>query len=74
MIKYNITLEFEHNHQIVEFDKFLNEHCKVVDAQILPDTKVLYETDPVFKSISKEYSKVKRIRNKYINDNNGSSN
>lgn len=68
MIKYNITLEFNNEIQIIEFDKFLNEHCNVIDTMILKDTKELYKNDSHFKELTKEYNRVKRLRNEYINE------
>ena len=69
MKKVNITIELKEE-DIIMFNLFMDARFKVIDFIILPDTKNLYETDPTFKALTKEYYKAKKVRNDYINKHN----
>jgi hypothetical protein len=55
--------------KVIEFQRFLDAHIKVVDFRILPDTKRMYEEDEVFQRIDKSVQVAKKVRTVYINDN-----
>lgn len=71
MRTFNFTVEIIDN-DLAEYNllkglnEFLGEALK--DFKKLPDTKKLYETDPNFKKMTKEYYKAKRAREIYINN------
>ena len=65
----NITLKVKED-GVVQLRQFLDEHLEVVDFKILPDTRKMFEEDEGFKSISKNLSRWRKVRDKYINDNN----
>ena len=66
----NITIELDNDEQIHHFEIFLKKNVTVKDFTILSDTKKLYENDIHFKSLTKKYYAVKRLRNDYINKHN----
>ena len=73
MRKINITIEIEDNDLIeLQLLDFLKDSLgdSIVDYQVLPDTKDLYENDSHFKKLTKAYYEAKRIRNDYINEHN----
>ncbi len=65
----NITVKL-HEHQVVKFQQFIEEHVEVLDFKILPDTQKMWDEDEVFQSIVKEQKKHNKLVSKYINDNN----
>ncbi len=65
----NITVKLP-EHQVVKFQQFIEEHVKVLDFKILPDTQKMWDEDEVFQSIVKEQKKHNKLVSKYINDNN----
>ena len=71
MRKINIVFEIPDN-DLVEFnfEKAIRGQFNVVDYQVLPDTKNLYENDTHFKSLTKKYYEIKKLRNDYINEKN----
>ncbi len=42
----NITVKL-HEHQVVKFQQFIEEHVEVLDFQILPDTQKMWDEDEV---------------------------
>ena len=71
MRKINITIEIEDNDLIeLQLLDFLKDSLgdSIVDYQVLPDTKDLYENDSHFKKLTKAYYEAKRLRNDYINE------
>ena len=73
MRKINITIEIEDNDLIeLQLLDFLKDSLgdSIVDYQVLPDTKDLYENDSHFKKLTKAYYEAKRVRNDYINEHN----
>ena len=73
MRKINITIEIEDNDLIeLQLLDFLKDSLgdSIVDYQVLPDTKDLYENDSHFKKLTKAYYEAKRLRNDYINEHN----
>ena len=65
----NITLEVM-DHNVTGLEDHLTEHFNVISYKIIPDTKKLYESDPVFKALVKGVKKAQDIRDKYINEKN----
>lgn len=62
----NITLEVI-DHNVTGLESHLREHFKVISYKIIPDTKQLYETDPMFRKLVKAEKKSRVIKEKYIN-------
>ena len=73
MRKINITIEIEDN-DLIESNliDLLKDALgsSIIDYQVLPDTKELYENDSHFKKLTKAYYEAKRLRNDYINEHN----
>lgn len=68
--KINFTVEIDDNdliehHLIKELNKLLGQ--SMVDYQVLPDTRELYQTDSNFKKLTKIYYDARNKRNDYIN-------
>ena len=69
-MRVNITLEVKDKEQAHHLEKYLRYNMfpdKVVDFINLPDTKELYETDPIFRKLVKNVKDAKRVKNEYIN-------
>lgn len=67
MKKVNLTIELRDNEEIQAFEAWIKRYVKVVDFTHLSDTKELYENDNHFKSLTKDYYRIKKLRNDYIN-------
>ena len=66
----NITLKMP-KEQIAKFEQFCREHHEhLLEFKIMPNTSVMYDSDPVFRELSKLKKKAKVEVEKYINDNN----
>ena len=72
MRKINFTVEIADN-DITELNlhKFLHENLgkSIIDYQVLPNTRKMYEEDATFRKLANEVAKNKRIKNEYINEN-----
>ena len=64
----NLTLELEDN-EIVAFEKWLAQYVKITTSTILPDSKDLYDTDPIYKKMWKKLKEDKKAIYNYIKDN-----
>ena len=69
MIKINITLEIE-KEELNTLEDVLRNRYNVIDLSILPDTKELYNNDPIFKKLVKAVRDAQRVKNDYINEHN----
>ena len=69
MIKINITLEIE-KEELNNLEDVLRNRYNVIDLSILPDTKELYNNDPIFKKLVKAVRDAQRVKNDYINEHN----
>ena len=65
--KLNITIELE-DFETPAFEHWLNDHVKVLDFIVVPDTSELYKNDPLFKKMSKEVKDAKKARDRYYNE------
>jgi hypothetical protein len=65
--KLNITIELD-DHETPAFEHWLNDHVKVLDFLVVPDTSQLYKNDPVFKKLSKCVKDAKKARDRYYNE------
>ena len=68
MRKANITVEYETDKQIFEFELFLRQQIEVVDFTLLPDSQELYDSDNTFKQLCKKVKDARRTRDQYYND------
>ena len=70
-VTLNITLKIEKS-QVLNFEYWLKNklELEVIKSQIVTDTSKMYKEDVYFKNIVKNIKKAKRIRDKYINENN----
>ncbi len=69
----NVTFKIEDNDQIeYAFEKELrsNFNSAITDYQVLPNTKVMYEKDSVYRALCIDYRKLKQKRNDYIYNHN----
>ena len=64
----NITIEID-DFDIVGFESQLRQWLKVIDFTILPDSKDLYNTDPIYKKMWKKLKEDKKAIYNYIKDN-----
>jgi hypothetical protein len=64
----NTTITELDEHQIHYLEIFLQERYLVADFKIVPDTQLLYDTDPVFRDLVKAVRDAQRIKDRYIND------
>ena len=64
----NLTIELS-TEEINNFENWLRNTIKVIDFKVIPDTKNLYDNDPVFRKIVKGIKDAQLIRDRYINDN-----
>ena len=64
----NLTIENLTDDESYHLENMLRKHYKVRDFKVLPDTKSLYDTDPVFQKIVKGIKDAQLIRDRYIND------
>ena len=67
MKKVNLTIELTDNKEIMEFEHWIRYYVNIIDFVILPDTKELYANDSHFKKLTKDYYRMKQVRNDYIN-------
>jgi hypothetical protein len=65
--KLNITIELD-QFEVKAFEDWLNNHVKVLDLLVVPDTSELYKNDPVFKKLSKCVKDAKKARDRYYNE------
>ena len=65
--KLNITIEIE-DYETPAFEHWLNDHVKVLDFLVVPDTSDLYKNDTVFKKLSKCVKDAKKARDRYYNE------
>ena len=64
----NLTIENLTDDESYHLENMLRKHYEVRDFKVLPDTKKLYDTDPVFQKIIKGVKDAQLIRDRYIND------
>mgnify|MGYP003631723732 CR=1 FL=1 len=64
----NITIEID-DFDMVGFESQLRQWLKVIDFTILPDSKDLYNTDPIYKKMWKKLKEDKKAIYNYIKDN-----
>ena len=65
----NITVNLPEE-QVTKFRQFLDDSMEVVDFRILPNTDEMYKNDIGFQHLCKAESTAKKLKGKYINDNN----
>tara|TARA_R110000772_G_scaffold254725_1_gene370746 strand:+ start:559 stop:813 length:255 start_codon:yes stop_codon:yes gene_type:complete len=65
----NITLKIN-DHQVAEFQRFLDEHFNVISYKVMPDTEKMYATDTTFQKLVKAKKEATKVVGIYINDNN----
>lgn len=65
----NFTIKLE-KHQVTKFMQMVEDTTQMLEFKILPDTEKMYESDPVFRELSKLKKQGKTAVEKYINDNN----
>jgi len=65
-MKLNLTIELAPE-EVNNFENWLRNNVEVIDVKVLPDTKNLYDTDPVFQKIVKGVKDAQLIRDRYIN-------
>ena len=66
----NITLKLRNAEQAHFLEIYLRDKMfpnQVVDFINLPDTKELYENDPIFKKLVKNVKDAQRVKNEYVN-------
>ena len=64
----NLTIELSPE-EINNFENWLRNNVKVIDFKVIPETKHLYDNDPIFRKIVKGIKDAQLIRDRYINDN-----
>tara|TARA_R110000851_G_scaffold316151_4_gene479093 strand:+ start:716 stop:928 length:213 start_codon:yes stop_codon:yes gene_type:complete len=69
MRKANFTIEYDSDEQLYHFELFLKQQIKVTDFRIIPDSKDLYNTDPIYKKMWKQLKKDKNAMYDYIKKN-----
>ena len=64
----NLTIELSPE-EINNFENWLRNTVKVIDFRVIPETKELYDNDPIFRKIVKGIKDAQLIRDRYINEN-----
>lgn len=64
----NLTIELSPE-KINSFENWLRNTVKVIDFRVIPETKELYDNDPIFRKIVKGIKDAQLIRDRYINEN-----
>ena len=65
---YLVSATFEVNGKLVNtLENYLLENSKLINYKILPDTRELYDNDPVFRKLVKIESEAKKQKETYSN-------
>lgn len=64
----NLTIEVE-NELVVKLENYLKNNFNLINYQVVPDTKILYENNPYFRKLVKIEKEARLAKYKYINDN-----
>ena len=63
----NTTIEGLTEDESYHLENMLRKHYKVKDFKVLPDTKKLYDNDPVFRKILKGIKSAQLTKDRYWN-------
>jgi len=69
MVKASFLIEFENEHEVFLFNKWLEgERAIVKNLTVLPDSSWLYDTNETFRALVKEVKKAKNAKDEYYNN------
>ncbi len=64
----NITIVADSTEQLFDIEKAISRNYNVSSIKYLPDTKDLYDNDPVFRKLVKGVKDATLIKDRYLND------
>ena len=65
----NTTIEGLTEDESYHLENMLRKHYEVIGFTVLPNTKKLYDNDPVFRKILKGIKSAQLTKDRYINSN-----
>ncbi len=63
----NVTIVADSKEELFDIEKSINSQFNVSSIKYLPDTKKLYDNDPVFRKLVKGVKDATLIKDRYLN-------